>query len=107
MHLYRQSIILFGVVLPVVVATAVIGGGYWVKSQMVASFDNKQKTYTTSEQGRLAGLEIEAQVIRQRRHLDAITQQGRQDAHRRAPRNSPRQKNIGFGLTTPASRYRA
>jgi len=75
MHLYRQSIILFGVVLPVVIATAVIGGGYGLKSELVASFDNKQKTYKTYEQGRLAGLEIEAQVTRQRHHLDRWNEQ--------------------------------
>lgn len=75
MHLYRQTIILFGVILPLVIAAAVIGGGYLVQSQMAASFANKQKNYKTSEQGRIAGLEIEAQVTRQRHHLDRWNEQ--------------------------------
>ncbi|MEI8038514.1 MAG: hypothetical protein WCJ14_08995 [Verrucomicrobiota bacterium] len=75
MHLYRQPIILFGIVLPVLIATAIIGGGYLLKSQMVTSFDNKQKTYKTYEQGRLAGLEIESQITRQRHHLDRWNEQ--------------------------------
>lgn len=75
MHLYRQPIILFGIVLPVLCAAAVVGVGYVVKSRMVASFENKQSTYKTYEQGRLAGLEVEAQVTRQRQHLDRWNEQ--------------------------------
>jgi hypothetical protein len=70
MHLYRQTIILFGIVLPVFCAAAIVGIGYVLKSKMTVSFDNKQKTYKTYEQGRLAGLEVEAQVTRQRQHLE-------------------------------------
>ncbi len=75
MHLYRQTIILFGLALPVVVAAAVIGVGFAIKNQMTASFDNKQKNYKTYEQGRLSGLEIEAQVTRQRQHLERWNEQ--------------------------------
>jgi hypothetical protein len=75
MHLYRQPIIIFGIVLPIVGAAAVVGVCYMLKSKMVASFDNKQKNYKTYEQGRLAGLEIEAQVTRQRQHLDRWEEQ--------------------------------
>lgn len=70
MHLYRQPIILFGIVLPVVCAAAVVAVGSMVKSRMTASFQTKQATYKTYEQGRLAGLEVEAQVSRQRQHMD-------------------------------------
>jgi hypothetical protein len=75
MHLYRQSIIIFGIVLPVAVAAAVIAGGYILKSNMVASFDNKQKTYVTYEQGRLSADEIETKIKLQRRHLDRWNEQ--------------------------------
>ena len=75
MHLYRQSIIIFGIVLPVVVAAAVIGGGFSVKSKMLESFQNKQKTYVTYEQGRLAGLEIEKNVRLQRNPLNRWNEQ--------------------------------
>ena len=70
MYLYRQTIILFGIVVPMVAAAAVVGVSFMLKSRMVASFNNKQSNYKTYEQGRIAGLEIEAQVTRQRQHLD-------------------------------------
>lgn len=75
MHLYRQTIILFGIALPALAAAAIVGGGYLLKSKMVASAENKQANYKTYEQGRLAGLEIEAQVTRQRPHLDRWNEQ--------------------------------
>lgn len=75
MHLYRQTIILFGVVLPVLCAAIVVGIGSMLKSRMTTSFDNKQKTYKTYEQARLAGLEIEAEVTRQRAHLERWNEQ--------------------------------
>lgn len=70
MYLYRQTIILFGIVVPMVVAAIVVGVSFMLKSKMVSSFNNKQANYKTYEQGRIAGLEIEAQVTRQRQHLD-------------------------------------
>jgi len=75
MHLYRQTIILFGIVLPIVGAAAVVGIGSVVKSNMTASFENKQKTYKINEQSRLAGLEIESMVSRQRQHLTRWNEQ--------------------------------
>jgi hypothetical protein len=75
MYLYRQTIILFGIIIPLVIATAVAAGGFLLKSQMASSFENKQKTYKTYEQGRLAGLAIEAQVTRQRHHLERWNEQ--------------------------------
>jgi hypothetical protein len=75
MHLYRQSIILFGIAVPVLCTAAIAGVGYLLKSKMTASFETKMRTYKTYEQGRLAGLEIEAQVIRQREHLQRWSEQ--------------------------------
>lgn len=75
MHIYRQPIILFGIVLPILGAAAVVGGGFLLKAKMVSSFENKSTNYKTYEQGRLAGLEIEAQVTRQRQHLDRWEEQ--------------------------------
>lgn len=75
MHLYRQTIILFGIAIPVLLAAAIVGGGFLLKTRMVSSAENKQTNYKTYEQGRLAGLEIEAQVTRQRPHLDRWNEQ--------------------------------
>lgn len=70
MHLYRQTIALFGIVLPILVAAGVVGVSFLLKSKMADSFENKLSNYKTYEQGRLAGLEIEAQVTRQRQHIE-------------------------------------
>jgi hypothetical protein len=75
MHLYRQTILLFGLALPILIATAVISGGFMLKSKMAASFDNKEKTFKSYEQSRLSALEIENQVGRQRKYLDHWNEQ--------------------------------
>lgn len=75
MNLYRQSIILFGIVIPVLIAGGIVGAGFFLKSKMVTSYNNKQENYKKYEQGRIAGLEIEAQVTRQRQHLDRWKEQ--------------------------------
>jgi len=87
MHLYRQSIIIFGIVLPLVLAAAVIGGGFLVKSNMLESFETKQKTYVTSEKGRLSGLEIETKVKRQRDNLNRWIEQLSQETASAAATN--------------------
>ncbi len=69
MHLYRQPIVLFGIVLPIAAAAVVVGIGFLLKSKMTASFENKQSKYKGYEMGRQAGLEIESQVTRQRPHI--------------------------------------
>lgn len=70
MNLYRQTITIFGIVLPVIIAVVIIGGCYLLKSKMTASFNNKQANFKSYELSRMAGLEIEAQVTRQRQHLE-------------------------------------
>jgi hypothetical protein len=75
MHLYRQTIILFGLVVPVIVAAAVVGCGFMLQSKMAASFANKEKTFKTYEQARVTVLDIEGQISRQRKHLDRWNEQ--------------------------------
>ena len=70
MHFYRQSIILFGIVVPIVLAAAVVGAGSLIKSKMTESFAIKEKNFKRYEQGRVAALEIEDRVIRERKHLE-------------------------------------
>ena len=70
MHLYRQPIALFGIILPVVLAAVVVGICFLLKSKMTDSFENKQTKYKAYEMGRVAGLEIESQVTRQRAHVE-------------------------------------
>ena len=75
MHFYRQSISLFGIVLPVVAMVVLTGACYLLKSKMMESYAHKQSNYKNYEMGRLAGIELEAQVTRQRSHIDRWTTQ--------------------------------
>ena len=70
MHLYRQSIILFGIVVPILIAAAVVGVGFVLKSRMTASFVNKESNYKTFQQSNMAVKEIEFKVTRERPHLE-------------------------------------
>jgi hypothetical protein len=70
MHLYRQTIVLFGIVVPIALAAAVVGFCFILKSKMVASYDNKVKSYKAYEISRLSSLEIEAKVTKDRQHLE-------------------------------------
>lgn len=70
MHLYRQPIIIFGIVLPVVAMAGLVAVCFMLKSKMVTSFNNKMTNYKRYERSRLDGLEVEAQVTRQRQHVE-------------------------------------
>ena len=75
MHLYRQTIILFGVVLPVVCAAAVVGIGSLMKGKMTKSFEVKQQTYKAFEVSNREGRKIEKEVTSQREHLQRWNEQ--------------------------------
>ena len=70
MYLYRKNIAIFGIALPVLGAAVIIGACAMLKAKMKSSFENKQSNFRTYEQGRIAGLEIEAKVTRQVPHLE-------------------------------------
>lgn len=69
MNLYRQTIILFGIVIPVLVAALIVAGGYVMHSKMQASYEDKKEKYAQYEAGRNRSNQIEAQVIQQRDDL--------------------------------------
>jgi len=73
MNLYRQSIALFGIVLPVLMTTVLVVLCYSLKSKALASFENKQTLYKACETSRLKALEIEKKIVRQRQHIDYWT----------------------------------
>lgn len=64
--MYKQSIILFGIVVPVLIAVVVIGACAFFRSKITNSFDNKVQYFSGYEQSRMGALEIEAQLSRQR-----------------------------------------
>ena len=67
---YRQSIVLFGFVLPFVVCAAIVGAGVAIKAKAAASFQLKQSLYKTAETNRVGALGIEAQVSKKRPHVE-------------------------------------
>jgi hypothetical protein len=70
MHLYRKSIVIFGIIIPVMAAAMLVGIGFFIRSKMVASFDAKQKNYKTYVIGRIAGRQIESEVERLHQHIN-------------------------------------
>ncbi len=60
MSLYRQPIILFGIVLPILVSAAVVGVSSVLKSQVVDSFNTKEKDAKNASMGVAAAREVEA-----------------------------------------------
>jgi hypothetical protein len=75
MHLYRQTIILFGIVLPLIAIAALVGVCFMIQSNMAASLVTKEANYKIAESGRRAAHEVETQVASQRQHLERWTTQ--------------------------------
>lgn len=69
MHLYRQSIIIFGLIVPILIGAAVVGLGFVLKSKVTASFVNKESKFKSHKQALQAAREIESHVVRSREHL--------------------------------------
>lgn len=67
--MYKQSIIFFGIVLPVLGLLALVGGCLYIKSEMTDSFAVKMSQYRTYSQGRNAAMETEGKIRTQREHL--------------------------------------
>lgn len=69
MNLYRQPIILFGVVIPLILALAVIGIGYVVNSKMTESFAEKRRDFLSHQQARSQSASLEKEVQSRRNDL--------------------------------------
>lgn len=67
--MYKQSIILFGIVIPLVLAAAVIGGGIFLKKQMAASYETRSAEYLAYNRTQTAAFQVEAKIAKQRPHL--------------------------------------
>jgi hypothetical protein len=79
MHLYRQTIVLFGIIVPIAIAALTVGACYLLRSKVVASYDNKVNSYKAYEVTRLSSLEVEAKVSKDRQHLERWTEQLKQE----------------------------
>ncbi|HEX5791411.1 MAG TPA: hypothetical protein VFY13_09655, partial [Luteolibacter sp.] len=75
MNLYRQSILLFGVIIPLVLMIAVVGIGHMLRTKINDSHAIKLKAYATNKQSEKAcvNLEKENQILRD--HLTRWSEQ--------------------------------
>jgi hypothetical protein len=70
MNFYRQSIVLFGIVFPILILGLLLGGCFLLKGKMAASFATNQGLFKTYEVSRLKAVEIETTIVNQRSHLE-------------------------------------
>lgn len=75
MNFYQQSIILFGVVIPALIAAALVGGGYVMRNKMNASFVVKQRNHLVHNKARSEVVKLERDVSGLRPHLERWDQQ--------------------------------
>ncbi|MBK1882601.1 hypothetical protein JIN85_09250 [Luteolibacter pohnpeiensis] len=68
--MYKTPIIMFGIVLPMTIAIAIIGACVVVNSKLNHSFEEKQRKYTTNDQNRKIAQAIEIQIGKQRPHIE-------------------------------------
>jgi len=79
---YRQSIIVFGFVLPAVACVVVVGGGILLKSKAETSFQEKQALYKSSEQSKAGSQAIEKEINQKRGFVEHWSaQMGRETAN--------------------------
>ena len=70
MNLYRQSIALFGIVLPILASIVLIAICFFLKSKVIESFDNKQTLFKAYQVNSLKVLDTEDKIIKQRQFID-------------------------------------
>lgn len=70
MNLYRQSIALFGIILPILACAVLIVLGFTLRSKALESFETKLSLYKGAEKRRIEALTIEDKIVRQRPHLE-------------------------------------
>lgn len=75
MNIYRQSIILFGIVIPIILGIIVVVAGYTLKSKMFDSYQSKIQDYQTHQKAENASREVESKIIKERKHLERWTEQ--------------------------------
>ncbi len=68
--MYKQSIILFGIVIPLLIAAGLVGACAFVKGRISASFAEKARHYKGYEQNRAGALGIETKLASEREHSE-------------------------------------
>jgi hypothetical protein len=70
MH-YRQSILFFGLILPLLGCGLLVGGALYFRQDVVTSFADKEKQYRTFQQSRVAANDMEKKVAAKRPYATA------------------------------------
>ncbi len=70
MNFYRQPIIVFGIIVPLIVAAVIVGLGSMAKSKMEASLAEKEAGSKANRMSVMQARQIEAQVISQKKHVE-------------------------------------
>ena len=73
--MYKQPILLFGIVVPLLICGLIIGACAFVRSKINTSFDNKVAHYSGYENSRMGALGLEAKISRQRADLERWDEQ--------------------------------
>lgn len=64
--MYKQPIILFGIVIPLLLVAGLIGISFVFRGKVMTSYDSKAKSYKDFETNKMIALDTEAQIVRQR-----------------------------------------
>lgn len=64
--MYKQPIIIFGILIPLVIAGAMFGIGSAVRGKFVTSYEEKARQYKGHQANKMFARETETQIIRQR-----------------------------------------
>ncbi|MES2997101.1 MAG: hypothetical protein V4733_09865 [Verrucomicrobiota bacterium] len=70
MNHYRQSIVFFGLLLPLLTAAAIVGGAAYARADGKASLKQKIAAYTAYTKSRTEALQAESEVNRLQPHLE-------------------------------------
>jgi hypothetical protein len=70
MPLYRQSILIFGLILPLTIAIVALVASYFFKSKLEDSFRSNIASYKSTDDVRIASLTIESKIIYQRPNME-------------------------------------
>lgn len=72
--MYKQTIILFGIVVPILIVAIVLGVCVYFRGKIDTSFDSKMQKYSGYETSRLGALAIETELMRQRQDYERWNQ---------------------------------
>lgn len=68
--MYKQSIIFFGIIIPLIAIGALVGGVFFLKNSMTESFQVKSDQYQVFTKSRNSAMQIEGKISKQRTHLE-------------------------------------